>query len=262
MWPYCVIGGVDGASGSTARNRPGTPSHLIPRARGNCLNPWTNPGNESRRLTDAPAQAVFGGRFGGKLGGLPYAFFMAHQLTSYQRRLVRQLDQIAEIARVDFHRIREYEPESRTVRLHLMKDQIVRSVVIRNYTWIDEALGSAICQYFFGERERTFIQLWRTQKFRRFNHYILETLSLLEKLRLVHSIREVPRAIRSDIEALNALRNGLAHAFFPQNLRASRPVWRGQSIFSLHGFQRYVEDVEAVTDYLTQRIYVRRTSRG
>jgi hypothetical protein len=190
-----------------------------------------------------------------------YALAMADRLSSHQRRLVRQLDEIAQLARVDFYRIAEYEPESRTVRLHLMRDQLVRSVVIRNYTWIDEALGSAVCQYFFGEHRRSFMQLWRTQKFRRFNHYVLETLSLLEKLRLVHAIREVPKAIRSDIEALNALRNGLAHSFFPQNLRGSRPVWKGQNIFSLHGFRKYVEDVGVVTDYLTRRFYDRRPKR-
>jgi len=180
------------------------------------------------------------------------------RLNRHQSSLLRQLAEIAQLARVDFYRIREYEAESRTVRLHLMRDQFVRSVVIRDYTWIDEALGSAVCQYFFGEQKRNFIQLWRTQRFRRFNYYILETMSLLEKLRLVHAIREVPKAIRLDIEAVNALRNGLAHAFFPQNLRTSRPVWKGQSLFSLAGLQRYESDVRVVTGYLARRFYGRR----
>jgi len=183
----------------------------------------------------------------------------ADRLTGHQRRLLRELDTVAELTLIDFRRIREYDREGRTVRLHLMKDQLIRGFVINRYTWIDEVLGSEVCRYFFGER--TFIRLWRTRRFRRFNYFILETMSLLEKLRLVHAIRELPRQVRSDVEALNSLRNGLAHAFFPQNLRAARPEWKGVSIFSVAGLQRFAEDMRAAMDVLARRFYGRRARR-
>jgi hypothetical protein len=50
----------------------------------------------------------------------------------------------------------------------------------------------------------------------------------MAKLRFVKSLSKVPKAVASDIERLNALRNGLAHAFFPENLKKSKPEWNGK----------------------------------
>jgi hypothetical protein len=98
-------------------------------------------------------------------------------------------------------------------------------------------------------KKQGFIKLWKTKRFRNFNHYILEVLSLTEKLRLVKSITKVPKRVAADIEALNALRNGLAHAFFPENLRSAKPVYKGQDIFSSVGLQRFIEDMSNVSDF-------------
>jgi hypothetical protein len=75
-----------------------------------------------------------------------------------------------------------------------MKNQIVRSQVVADYTFIDEMLGAAICHYFFGKKHG-FIKLWKTKKFRDFNYYILEVLSITEKLRLVKAIHDVPKSV-------------------------------------------------------------------
>jgi hypothetical protein len=172
----------------------------------------------------------------------------AGKLTALQKRLMAELEEVAELARVDYVHILDYDPEERTARLRLMKNQIVRSQIIADYTFVDELLGSAICHYFFGKK-RGFIKLWKTKKFRDFNYYILEVLSLTEKLRLVKSITKVPKVIAADIEALNALRNGLAHAFFPENLRSAKPVYKGKDIFSSEGLQRFIEDMSKVSDF-------------
>lgn len=68
--------------------------------------------------------------------------------------------------------------------------------------------------FFFGHK-RSFIELWKTKLFKLFNYHVLEELSLMAKLRFVKSISKVPKSVAADIERLNALRNGLAHAFFP-----------------------------------------------
>ena len=146
----------------------------------------------------------------------------ANTLTPLQKRLLSEVSEIAELSRLDYVNILDYDPEERTDRLRMMKNQIVRSQVIADYTFVDEMMGAAICHFFFGKK-KGFIKLWNTKKFSTFNHYILSP-TVPEKLRLVKAITKVPKRIAADIEALNALRNGLAHAFFPENLRSSKPI--------------------------------------
>ncbi len=175
---------------------------------------------------------------------------MVHRsvLTRLQRSLLVELAEIAELARLDYANILDYDSEERTPRLRLMKNQIVRSQIIADYTFVDEMLGSAICHYFFGKK-MGFIKLWRTKKFRTFNYYVLEVLSLTEKLRFVKAITKVPKPVAADIEALNALRNGLAHAFFPENLRSAKPIYKGKDIFSRDGLKRFIEDMSRVSNF-------------
>lgn len=169
-------------------------------------------------------------------------------LTTKQRRLVREIEQIAETFSLDYQAIRRYEREARTPVLEIMKNKLVRGQVVLWYTLVDEFLNNKICEYYFG-RKRGFPKLWKAKPFQRFNHYVLEELYPLQKLRLVSSIRKVPKTFARDIEALNALRNGLAHAFFPENLRKSKPQWKGHNIFSLEGAQRFQDDMYALSDY-------------
>jgi hypothetical protein len=173
-------------------------------------------------------------------------------LTKLQKRLLAEVTNVAELARLNYENILDYDEEERTARLRLMKNQIVRSQVIVDYTFIDEMLGAAICHYFFGKK-RGFIKLWKTNKFKNFNHYILEVLSITEKLRLVKAIHKVPKSIAADIEAINALRNGLAHAFFPENLRSSKPAYKGKDIFTGVGLERFIEDVSKISDFFLRR---------
>lgn len=84
-------------------------------------------------------------------------------LTRAQKRLLAEVADIAELARIDYTNILTYDAEERTARLNMMKNQIVRSQVIADYTFVDEMMGAAICHFFFG-RKRSFIKLWRTKK--------------------------------------------------------------------------------------------------
>lgn len=184
------------------------------------------------------------------------------KLNSHQRRLVREMGDIAALARLDYTEIATYDPEERTPRLKMMKNQMIRSQVIMDYTFVDEMLGVAICHYFFG-RKRSFFKLWKTKKFRTFNHYVLEVLSLSEKLRLVKAVTKVPKAVAANIEALNVLRNGLAHAFFPENLRSAKPVYKGKDIFKIEGLTTFVEDMRKVQDFfLYHNFHIRKEAGG
>lgn len=172
-------------------------------------------------------------------------------LTTYQKRLMQELQEIYDLLSLDFYDIKTYPNEQRTTRLELMKRAAVRQEVVTTYTHIDEYLASELCVHFFGT-EKKFPVLWKTKKFELFNYYFLEEMSLLPKFRYVKALRKIPKTIASDIEKLNALRNGIAHAFFPENLKRSRAVWRDKSIFSLEGLKAFHGDMLTVKQFFAR----------
>lgn len=172
----------------------------------------------------------------------------SERLTKKQRDLVRELEDLADLFGLDYANISEYERAARTPCLELMKDKLVRAQVIMWYTLVDEYLNNEICRFYFGKR-RSFPNLWKTKRFKLFNHYILEDLYPVQKLRLVKAFRAIPKSISKNIDSLNALRNGLAHAFFPQNLRKSKPTWKGKNIFSLEGATLFMDDMHDVSNF-------------
>lgn len=195
-------------------------------------------------------------------------------LTRTQKRLVADLDKIMFAASLDYWNILDRDPRydpHRTIVLQAMIREIVRGEVVSHYTLIDEQLGSHVCFYMFPTRE--FPSLWKTKKFERFNYFILEKMSLMEKLAFVKDILTVPRAVAADIENINAIRNAVAHAFFPENLRAYRtkrraafrrlsgPHYKGLDIFTLDGFNRFLSDSRRVEDYLITSTRRRRRPR-
>jgi hypothetical protein len=175
-------------------------------------------------------------------------------LTPGQRRLVRELDEIAVLLRLNYREIQEYERESWSPRLKLIRDHLIRGEIVLEYTFVDEFLNSILCDHFFGRKVSRF-KLWRTKRFRNFNYFFLEKLSLMEKLAYVRAIGEVPKSVRRSVEQLNVIRNGVAHAFFPENLRSAKPKWKGLDIFSLMGVQKFVADVAEIDEYFTGRAY-------
>ena len=129
-----------------------------------------------------------------------------------------------------------------------MRRKMILSEVITRYTLVDEHLNLTLCHYFFGRKKST-IQLWKTKKFQMFNHHIIEELSLMAKFRFAKSIAKIPKGVAGDIDRLNALRNGLAHAFFPENLKKSTPEWKGKNIFSKDGLKAFLEDMDKMFSY-------------
>ena len=144
-------------------------------------------------------------------------------LTRKQRALVKELREIYDLFSIDFYDIADYGREERTVRLELMRNKVIRAEVVIKYVLVDEFLNGELADHFFGQNS-SYIRLWKTKKFRHFNYHILEELSLMQKLRYVKSLRKIPKSVSADIDRLNSLRNGIAHAFFPENLRKSQPV--------------------------------------
>jgi len=160
---------------------------------------------------------------------------------------------------MDHWNIAHYPPEGRTSILELMKRQLVVSDIVTKYTLIDELLSVVICHYYFAKPHKgfSFQQLWRTKKFQIFAHHVLDDTYLLNKMKLVRAIAEIPAPIRNAIERINAARNALAHSFFPENRRQYAPhkkvIYRGVDLHTKQGIEQFAEDFGAVRDYLFER---------
>lgn len=170
------------------------------------------------------------------------------KLTKKQQMLVEEIEEIVWLFALEYQNLEYLEAHERTLHLEVVRNKIIRGQVIVWYTLVDEWLSIRLSDYFFG-REKSSAQLWRTKRFQNFNHYFLEEMSLMQKLRFVKAISKIPKAIVSDIERLNALRNGLAHALFPQKLKKSKPVWKGKDIFTLEGAKQLSEDMHKISAF-------------
>jgi hypothetical protein len=174
--------------------------------------------------------------------------------TAKQRRLVAELKGLLASLMLDPEAIlADEDVDGRTPRLELARDQLIRSEVVQRYVLMDEFLSAIICWRYFGKR-RSFPNLWRTKRFQSFNYFVLERLYLLQKLDLVRSIHEIPKWVASDLATLNDLRNGIAHSFFPQN-RRRKPDWKGTSVFTASGFERFREDMANLGDFFVEHFW-------
>ena len=169
-------------------------------------------------------------------------------LTKKQKTLIKEIEEINSLLSLDYQNILEYDKDGRTTYLEVAKQKIIRGQIITWYTLVDEFLNMELCHYFFGKK-RNFIYLWRTKKFQNFNYYVLEELYLLQKLRFVKTIKKIPKGISSDIEKLNFLRNGLAHSFFPDNLKKAKPIYKGKHVFTLEGLKLLKQDFDEIFNY-------------
>lgn len=170
------------------------------------------------------------------------------RLSPKQIRLIKELDNLSKLLTLDYRNALEYEREGRTATLEAARDKIIRGQVIIWYTLVDEFLAMELCHYYFG-RKRSFPKLWKTKRFQLFNYHVLEELHLMQKLRHVKAMSKIPKNVLATIERLNALRNGLAHALFPENLHKSTPKWKGKNIFSLDGVKALQDDVDEVVGF-------------
>jgi hypothetical protein len=73
-------------------------------------------------------------------------------LTSRQRHLVPELDELSDTLGVDYWNISAYERGARTPKLEQIKRHLVIGEVVRNYTLVDEFLNMRLCHYFFSRR--------------------------------------------------------------------------------------------------------------
>jgi len=168
------------------------------------------------------------------------------RLTKNQKKLIEDIKELQQILNLDYQVIIDGDKEGISPNLELARDHIIRGAIIMDYTFIDELLNERLSKYYFGQT--SFIKLWRTKKFKNFNYYVLERLSLRYKLEHVQSISKIPSNISKIITDINVIRNALAHSFFPEN-RRKKPLYKQKDIYSMEGFKFFIKDVQKVFDY-------------
>lgn len=172
------------------------------------------------------------------------------RLTKKEHQLAAEVKQLLSRRELNPDEIVADPYYDRTYRLDLAKDQIIRSAVILYYVRVDQYLNTLIWWHFFGKRAR----LMLTKRYKSFNYFILEKLYLLQKLDLVEYVTDLPPWVSSDLRKLNDLRNGIAHSFY-LFLRKRKPEWKGQSVFTQAGFDRFMNDMEMLLDFFRIKLY-------
>jgi hypothetical protein len=174
-------------------------------------------------------------------------------MTRRQSQLIKELDQITSLLGLDYAKFDNMSNEERTGRLLVAKSHLIKSEVLMKYVLFDELLNDILSWHYFG-RKRSFIRLWKTKKFKGFNYYVLEKLYLVQKLEHVQFIHKLPNFVTKDLYSLNGLRNAIAHSFFPENRRV-KPLWKSKDLFSLEGFESFLDDMQQITDFLLGRFW-------
>jgi hypothetical protein len=176
------------------------------------------------------------------------------RLTPKQRALIAEVKGLMSSLYLDPDELATLEESSeRTTRLELAKRQIIISSIVLAYVLMDEFLTVVMCWYFFGKK-RDFPELWKTKRFQVFNYQLMEKMYLVQKLDFVKAIYDIPKPIASDLMALNDLRNGVAHSFFPEN-RRRKPKWKDKNVFEKEGFKKFLEDVMKLKAFFFERFW-------
>jgi hypothetical protein len=180
-------------------------------------------------------------------------------LTPTDRRKVKELEEIAGIARVDFWNFADYEDrDQRKACYDLARDRMVRVVIVSHYVFFDELLTNLIGRHYFGAK-RSEMKLWKTKRFRNFQYYIMEELSLMKKVALVKAFKPIPSRIAETVRLTNVLRNAVAHSFFPANKRdfrrTKKVTYKGQDVYTVEGLRLFNDEAYEAIDYLFACVY-------
>lgn len=131
--------------------------------------------------------------------------------------------------------------------------------MVTEYTLLDDLLSTLLCRYYLKQpRKSRFIQ-WKKKKFRVFVQYMLDEMYLLKKMEAVHAYKPLPKELREILRRLNAIRNAVAHSFFPENRKEYRKdrkvLWDRKPLDTPEGVQALRNDCHRVFVYLAKRAF-------
>ncbi len=183
-------------------------------------------------------------------------------LTKLQRRLRKEVEEIAKMVMVDHWNVETLHRELRTVALQIAISRLVIAEVITRYTLLDELLADYLCRYYFKKPDSPRFIYWQRKKFRMFVHFMLDEMYLLKKMQMVHAIKPLPKVVRETIQKVNAVRNAMAHSFFPENRKeymkagkVGKVLYSGQDIRTSRGLRQFQDDCHEAQAYLGKLVH-------
>lgn len=172
-------------------------------------------------------------------------------LTKKQSRILNEINEIKKELGIEFNENNFNSNDEKTAVLESIKDQLIRSEVVTNYTLIDELLGYALAKYFLKKKVN-----YRRGRGKKFNEFILEQLFLVPKIEFVKEKYKIPEDILETLFELNKIRNSVTHSFFPQDRRKQRPLFKKKNIYTLEGFLFFSKETNKATDYFVKQLYM------
>lgn len=180
--------------------------------------------------------------------------------TRLEHRLKNEAEAIGRLAQVNFWDAEEWERgQERQARLRVVIHTMVVGAVVKQYTLFDEILSDTILKYYFKAKGTKRFILWRQKSFRTFVHFMLDEMYLLKKMEIVNAVKPLPKEVRETLRKVNAIRNSLAHSFFPENRkehkRAGAVLYDGKDIRTSEGLEKFLSDCHEAWVYLAKRAY-------
>ena len=172
-------------------------------------------------------------------------------LSAYERRLWIEIDRILYQNYLTPRTVTDFwagDREAVIWHLRQMKERIVRLIVVTEYVEVDDVLNRTILRKFAGRKRGK-------QRSLKIIEAMLDRIYPLQKLQIIRSFRDVPKAIAKHIAALNTVRNALAHRFPLQNVPRSQRLYKGRyDLFTRGGLERFRLEMWEVHEFFDPEI--------
>jgi hypothetical protein len=174
-------------------------------------------------------------------------------LSAYERRLWVEVDRILYQNYLTPRTVTDFWAGDRDAiiwHLRQMKERIVRSIVVTEYVEVDDLLNRVILRRVATTRKQA-----KQRSPGKIVQAMLDRIYPLQKLEIIRSFQDVPKAIRGHIAALNTVRNTLAHRFPLNNVPRSRRLYKGRyDLFTRHGLERFRTEMWEVQEFFDPEI--------
>ncbi len=172
-------------------------------------------------------------------------------LSRYERRLWVEVDRILYQNYLTPRTVTDFWAGDRDAiiwHLRQMKERIVRSIVVTEYVEIDDVLNRTILRKVADRKQAK-------RRSREIVEAMLDRIYPLQKLKMIKSFQDVPKAITKHVAALNTVRNAFAHRFPVHNVPRSQRLYKGRyDLFTRSGLERFRTDMWEVHEFFDPEI--------
>lgn len=175
------------------------------------------------------------------------------ELDHNAKRIYYKLTMICKLLKIDFWDLRKYHEVSRPKVIAKAINQIVSGAVISEYTAIDEELRYIILADF--QIGIAHPDDEKRKKAEIFEEKFLKNVYLLKKLELVKNLLEFPEGMCRKIEAVNRLRNKVAHEIMPSHqyyYEEKAITFLGSDIFTTRGVEKFLAVTKDIKKFLSK----------